>query len=179
MFFLTVVTHERRPLFSMPANVDCLRQAVGQVRRERPFEIVAAVVVPDHLHFLWELPQGDKDFSTRVGRMKALFTRSMPEKLNSASHQSASRRKHRDSGIWQRRFWEHTIRDERDFEKHMNYIHYNPVKHGLAGCPHDWPYSSFQKWVEKGVYTRDWCCRCDGRAVRPPDFTELEGTVGE
>lgn len=81
--------------------------------------------------------------------------------------------------MWQRRFWEHTIRDELDYQRHMDYVHYNPVEHEVASCPHVWPYSSFSQCVRDGLYTPDWCCVCDGRLVRAPDFSELESTVGE
>ena len=104
--------------------------------------------------------------------MKVLFTKSLPPSARTApSGRAASRVKHRDADVWQRRFWEHTIRDESDRARHLDYIHYNPVKHGLATCPHAWPASSFPKWVANGSYERDWCCQCDGRTARPPDFT--------
>jgi putative transposase len=92
---------------------------------------------------------------------------------------SESRSKKREGDIWQRRYWEHTIRDISDFERHLDYIHYNPVKHGHARCPHEWAHSSFDKWVEKSVYKSDWCCSCGGRIVQPPDFQDIEFALGE
>jgi putative transposase len=161
--FLTMVTHGRMPLFQCPENVGRLREALRQVMQEQPFRIPAAVVLPDHVHFLWSLPRDDADYSRRVGRMKVSFTRSLRTGRFSPSLVSNSRRKHRESDIWQRRFWEHVVRDEADFERLLNYVHYNPVRHGLVGCPHQWPFSSFGKWVEAGLYPVEWGCSCQGR----------------
>ena len=135
-FFLTWVTHDRRPILRAPTAVDKLRLSVAEVKQEHPFEIQGAVILPDHVHFLWELPAGDGDFSKRVGLIKARFTRAFDGIPSCAENICNSRRRHRERAVWQRRFWEHTIRDERDFETHMDYIHYNPVRHGLAACPH-------------------------------------------
>ena len=128
---------------------------------------------------LWELPRGDADFSRRIGRMKALFTQSLLDDARRAEDACFSRLRHRESTVWQRRFWEHTIRDDEDFERHMDYIHYNPVKHGLVECPHDWPHSSFHRWVREGRYDANWCCVCEDRRPRIPSFAGLEKTVGE
>jgi putative transposase len=92
---------------------------------------------------------------------------------------SESQSKHREGGVWQRRFWEHAIRDERDYENHVNYVHYNPVKHGLARCPHLWAASSFANWVKQGVYDSGWCCSCAGASIVPPYPDELPGSAGE
>ena len=187
-FFLTVVTYRRKPLFAEERNVAMLRTALAAVKRERPFETLAVVVLPDHLHFVWELPPHDADFSTRVGRMKVLFTRAFRAAdggrcpAYSGRHppgNAASRVKRREGDVWQRRFWEHTIRDEQDMERHVNYIHYNPVKHGLVPCPHLWRHSSFRQWVERGVYDDTWCCGCGSRRCPVPDFAEIEKQVGE
>ena len=82
-------------------------------------------------------------------------------------------------GYWQPRFWEHTIRDENDFGRHLDYIHYNPVKHELARCAHAWPFSSFHRWVERGVYDAEWCCACSRGPQRRPDFSDIERSIGE
>ena len=175
-YFFTLVTYKRQPIFADAANVDLLRAAVLAVMNERPFEFLAGAVLPDHAHYLWTLPPGDADFSTRIGRMKVLFTKSLRADggqcppYGGSSSRSASRVKHRDADVWQRRFWEHLIRDQDDLNRHLDYIHYNPVKHGLAICPHAWPASSFDKWVAKRCYEPDWCCQCAGRVIRPPDF---------
>src|SRR6185436_12772215 len=97
---------------------------------EWPFEIVGAVVLPDHLHWMWALPANDSNFSKRIGRIKALFTKALEQ--HPFQSLNVSRARHRESEIWQRRFWEHAIQDPSDFENHLNYIHYNPVRHGLA-----------------------------------------------
>jgi putative transposase len=162
LVFLTVVTYRRAPILDGPVNVARLRQALGQVMREAPFRILAAVVLPDHAHFLWLLPQGDADYSRRVGRMKVLFTRSLPGRGVSRLGVSRSRHRHRESDVWQRRFWEHTVESEEELEGLMDYIHYNPVRHGLTLCPHLWPYSSFGRWVRAGLYPEHWGCCCDG-----------------
>jgi putative transposase len=171
--FLTVATYRRAPLFRDEANVARLRQAVTTVRKELPFDFVAAVVLPEHLHVLWTLPPGDVEYPKRIGRIKVEFTHSLRGTDALPSDVCASRRKHRESNVWQRRYIEHTIRDERDFEDHMNYIHYNPVKHGLVSCPHAWPYSSFRKWVKGGAYPEDWACVCGGQTWPVPDWEEL------
>ena len=172
-FFLTLVTYYRTPLFSEPENICHLRTAVAKTRTEKPFEITGAVILPDHIHFLWTLPCGDADYSQRVSRLKVLFTRLVRGKRSLPQNVSASRRKHRESNVWQRRFWEHTIRDEADLASHLDYIHYNPVKHGLVSCPHLWEYSSFHTWVKKGGYQVDWACSCCGKKPLLPDFAQM------
>jgi putative transposase len=172
--FLTLVTFERVPLFADPANVLRLRQAVATIKQELPFEFEAAVVLPDHVHFLWTLPQGDADYSKRVCRLKVEFTQSLRGVHALPTTVCASRRKHRESDVWQRRFLEHPIRDDDDFEQHVHYIHYNAVKHGLVACPHLWPYSSFRKWVARDAYSLDWACVCSGRPPPRMDWGPIE-----
>jgi putative transposase len=178
-FFFTLVTYNRQPIFSNPENVSRLRCAIAQVKAEMPFDIVGAVVLPDHLHFIWKLPTGDRNYSKRVGRLKVLFTQSLRGERALPQNVSISRRKHRESNVWQRRFWEHTIQDEEDFEMHLNYIHYNPVKHGLVSCPHLWSSSSFHSWVRTGGYDSQWCCVCGGKQPRIPNFDAIADRVGE
>lgn len=178
-FFLTIVTYQRQPIFSDRENVARLRQAITDVMREAPFRIPAAVVLPDHLHLLCSLPRGDSDYSRRVGRMKVLFTRSLSAHGVIPDQISRSRLKHRESGIWQRRFWEHWVEDETDFENLLNYIHYNPVRHGLVTCPHLWPFSSFRKWVGTGFHPEHWGCCCDGRKPVLPLIAEYDEITGE
>jgi putative transposase len=158
--FLTVVTYQRVPLFENPENVQYLRRSLKTVQASMPFEFVAGVVMPEHLHFLWTMPEGDGNYSKRIGRMKVLFTQALRGEDYVPEAISRSRRKHRESDVWQRRFWEHTIRDERDFQNHCDYLHANPVKHGLTRCPHEWELSSFHRWVKQGKYPTDWGCRC-------------------
>jgi putative transposase len=156
--FLTLVTYQRSPLFTTSNNITHLRQALNTVLIEMPFQFIGGVVLPDHLHFLWTLPEQDSNYSKRVGRMKVLFTQALRGKRCLPTTVSLSRQKHRESNVWQRRFWEHTIRDDADFWRHFDYLHYNPVKHGLVKCPHEWEISSFHRWVDRGVYERNWGC---------------------
>jgi putative transposase len=178
-FFLTIVTYHRMPILDGVENVARLRRVLQQVKREQPFDFPAAVVLPDHVHFLWSLPRGDSSYGRRIGCMKVLFTRLLRGRRALTTEVCASRRKHRESDVWHRRFWEHTIEDEDDFEAHLHYIHYNPVKHGLVSCPHLWPYSSFKRWVGYGVYTEDWGCCCDGRQPKVQNILHKIGVTGE
>ena len=178
-FFLTLVTYNRYPLFESIENINRLRNAVAKVKTEKPFMILGAVVLPDHIHFLWQLPPNDSNYSQRLSRLKVLFTRSLRGKKVLSQNISASRRKHRESNVWQRRFWEHTIKDETDLQQHLDYIHYNPVKHNLVSCPHLWQYSSFSRWVKKGKYPQNWGCICEGNKVKIPNFTNINHNFGE
>jgi putative transposase len=180
-FFFTLVTHERRPILRGDERVAMFRESLRTVQSERPFEIAAAVILPDHAHFIWTLPEGDISYPSRIGRLKILFTQSLRRTHSSASgsNLSISADRHRESGNWQRRYWEHVIRDERDFEHHLHYIHYNPVKHGYVSCRHDWPYSSFATWTRRNVYGHDWLCVCEQKKVELPNFDEIARFVGE
>jgi putative transposase len=147
--------------------------------------MLAVVLLPDHIHCIWKLPEQDSDFSLRWSIIKRNFSKmwlSSAGRVGRAHHSSKvakSRRQHREVGIWQRRFWEHAIRDEEDFAKHVNYIHFNPVKHGYVKCPHQWPYSSFSTWVDQDYLKLDWRCRCNSAAPSIIDFKDIEGCVGE
>ena len=131
-----------------------LRNALRHVMRRHPFKIDAFVLLPDHLHCIWTLPQGDDDFSTRWRLVKSYFSHRCESEYR--GDVSASREKKREQAIWQRRFWEHAIRDEEDYARHVEYIHYNPVKHGLVTAPRDWEYSSFHRYVRAGLYDKMW-----------------------
>jgi len=122
------------------------------VRQAHPFQIDGIVILPDHLHTLWTLPEGDDDYSLRWRQIKSAFSR----RLDEGETVSASRSRKRERGVWQRRFWEHTIRDDEDFARHLDYIHYNPVKHGHVKRVADWPYSSFHRHVQQGIYSLEW-----------------------
>ncbi|MBI4715092.1 MAG: transposase [Nitrospirae bacterium] len=124
-----------------------MRQVFESVQERHPFKIEAWVLLPDHLHCLWTLPPGDTDYSTRWMLVKSRFTRECTDPSRSAF--SVSRERKREQYVWQRRFWEHQIRDERDFKAHVEYIHYNPVKHGLVASPKNWPHSSFHRYVRR------------------------------
>ena len=151
-WFFTVNLAERRSNTRLVDHIDALRESFARTRTRHPFRIEAIVVLPDHLHCLWQLPSGDADYATRWALIKGGFSRALP----AGDRISTSRRKRGERGIWQRRFWEHQIRDERDFERHADYIHYNPVKHGHAPTAAAWLYSSFHSYVARGVYPPDW-----------------------
>lgn len=142
-YFFTVNLAERKHGSLLVAHVDELRAAFRLTQRDHPFKIDAIVVLPDHLHCLWTLPQGDADYSGRWQLIKARFSRSLAK----IERISESRQRRGERGIWQRRYWEHAIRDDRDFERHADYVHYNPVKHGHVAAARDWPHSSFHRWV--------------------------------
>jgi putative transposase len=178
-YFFTLVTYHRRPLFAQPVHVRFLREAAASVQRESPFRFLAAVVLPEHMHFVRTLPAGDCDYSSRIGRMKVRFTRQLPDSAFDIAEVSESRRKHHESNIWQRRFWEHTIDDESELHAFVDYIHYNPVKHGVASCPHAWSASSFRRWVALGHYKYCWGCSCRGKQLPPRTFAAIEGLSGE
>jgi putative transposase len=151
IFFFTVNLVNRRSRL-LVTHVDVLRHAVAQTKAKFPFHIDAWVVLPDHLHCIWTLPDGDDDFSMRWGAIKSAFSRKIPAQ----EVRSASRRERAERGIWQRRFWEHTIRDERGYATHMDYIHFNPVKQGYVTNVADWRYSSFHRAVGNGLYPPGW-----------------------
>ena len=150
-FFFTVNLADRR-LRVLTEHVRLLRQAFRDVRRRHPFTIEAIVVLPDHLHAIWTLPEGDADFAVRWRLIKSAFSRGVV----TGERVSASRVGRKERGIWQRRYWEHTLRDEEDFARHANYIHFNPVKHGHVRRVIDWPHSSFHRMVRLGIYPADW-----------------------
>jgi len=150
-FFFTVNLAERRRHF-LTEHIDNLRSAFRVTRAGHPFSLEAVVILPDHLHAIWTLPEGDRNFATRWRLIKSTFSRT----LSKDERISDSRRSKGERGIWQRRYWEHTLRDEQDFARHMDYIHFNPVKHGHVSRVADWPYSSFHRLVRLGVYPLDW-----------------------
>ena len=178
-FFFTVVTYDRRPLFRQARSRQLLRDALNESCRRRPFDTVAAVLLSDHLHCIWTLPSGDTDFSTRWRQIKGTFTRNHLASGGGEGTCSQGKRHKGARGVWQQRFWEHTIRDEDDLRRHVEYIFCNPVKHGHARCVHAWPWSTFRDAVVKGWYDEDWGCSCNGRAWSAPDFTTIDKTVGE
>ena len=155
-FFFTVVSERRRPILTQPDIRDALRSAITAVRQDHPFRILGWVLLPDHLHAIWRLPEGDADFSTRWSQIKRRVTRDCGKANFDPALLTPRRVIKRQGTIWQHRFWEHLIRDEDDFRRHMDYLHFNPVKHGLVARVGDWPYSSFHRFVREGVYPADW-----------------------
>jgi REP-associated tyrosine transposase len=148
-FTVNLADRSRRLLVE---RIDDLRSTVRIVKRRHPFEIVAWVVLPDHLHAIWTLPRGDADFSSRWMLIKAGFSR----RIEGGESIRESRRLKGERGIWQRRFWEHQIRNDDDLRRHVDYVHINPVKHGYANCAADWPYSSIHRCIRAGELAADW-----------------------
>ena len=150
-YFFTVNLAERNKTLLVD-YIDDLRNAIKTVINNHPFKIDAFVVLPDHLHAIWTLPKNDADFATRWGLIKSGFSRCIPktERINKSRITKGER------GIWQRRYWEHLIRDDLDYKRHMDYVYYNPVKHGYVESVLDWPHSSFHRDVNRGIYPADW-----------------------
>ena len=151
-YFFTVNLLQRQGNDLLVRHIEALRSSVTKVKQTHPFTIHAWVVMPEHLHCVIELPVGDDDFATRWRRIKSLFSQSLP----ATERRSPVRQRRGERGIWQRRYWEHLIRDEADFRAHMDYSHYNPVKHGWVQSVADWPYSTFHRCVVDGIYPADW-----------------------
>ena len=150
-YFFTVNLADRsRSLLT--EHIASLWAAFKDVRVEHPFAIDAIVVLPDHLHAIWTLPPDDSNFALRWRLIKTTFSRALPH----TEPRSASRQAKRERGIWQRRYWEHLIRDDADFARHVDYIHINPVKHGMVNRVADWPHSSFHRYVKAGILPIDW-----------------------
>ncbi|MBC7859127.1 MAG: transposase [Burkholderiaceae bacterium] len=155
-FFFTVLAYRRQKIFCDDAIRNALHNAITSVRLQYPFDIDAWVLLPDHLHCVWTLPEDDANFSTRWMLIKRHVSFACRENYRRANLISPSKQKHRESTIWQRRFWEHQIRDDDDFARHVDYLHHNPVKHGYARTVADWPYSTFHRYVRDGVIAHDW-----------------------
>ena len=154
-YFFTVVAYRRQQILCEGTFRNALRNAIEAVRATRPFVIDAWVLLPDHLHCVWTLPEGDADFSTRWAIIKRAVSIACVDSRRD-EWMNSSKNKHRESTIWQRRFWEHHIRNEEDFARHIDYIHFNPVKHGHALRAADWPYSTIHRYVREGIYAPDW-----------------------
>jgi putative transposase len=151
-YFFTVVCYKRRKILVGEPARNYLRHASEKVRSKRYFKTIAFCLLPDHLHCIWELPEGDADFSRRWMLIKKGFTRRYLKAGWQEFEQSRSRQKKRERGVWQRRFWEHQIRSEEDLQRHIDYIHYNPVKHGLVDAVENWPWSTYHRFVRNGCY---------------------------
>ena len=162
-FFFTATLADRTSR-ALIDHIEALRAAVKETRAAHPFAIDAIVILPDHIHIVMTLPEGDADYPTRLSLIKRRFTDAVVK-----SGTPVARRGNGEIALWQRRFWEHTIRDEGNFERHVDYVHFNPVKHGLVGRVCDWPYSSFHRYVRRGLLPQDW----------GGDFAQGQGTFGE
>lgn len=151
-YFFTVNLAERCGHALLVDRIDDLRAAFNKTRDERPFVMPAWVVLPEHLHCVWRLPAGDDDYSTRWRLIKSRFSRA----ISPGERRNRSRLAKRERGLWQRRFWEHLIRDDADLHAHIDYIHINPIKHGLVSRVADWPHSSFHRFVQRGLLPNSW-----------------------
>lgn len=169
-YFFTLVAAGRAPLFRNEQARTLLGHKMREIQEESPFEPVAIVLLPDHLHTIWTLPRGDADYANRWKAIKAKFTSEWLKSGGSEQRVTRGYRRQRRRGVWQPRFMEHTIRDEVDLANHVDYIHYNPVKHRHARCPKDWPWSSFHRYVQSGDYPENWGCS----HLPPPDFGNVD-----
>ena len=149
-FFFTVTLRNRKSTILVD-HINLLKDAFQTIKTQHPFQTKAYVILPDHLHMIWQLPQGDSNYSQRWKKIKTLFSKSVHK-----SGLPLMKTKHNEFYLWQRRFWEHAIRDEKDFENHFNYIHYNPIKHGLVESLHQWPHSSFHHYLHVGKLSENW-----------------------
>jgi putative transposase len=156
-YFFTLVTSRRIPLFLRPEARRVLHEAMVRVRTSRRFVLEAGVLLPDHLHLLLTLPPGDADFATRIMLVKKRFSEMAKNRMGLSEAPDTRRAERRgEAGFWQRRYWEHSIRNDADFRHHLDYMMFNPVKHGLVQRVADWPYSSFHRLVRQGVYPSNW-----------------------
>ena len=163
-FFFTVTIADRTDDL-LVREIARLQHSYRSIAERYPFETLAICILPDHLHAMWSLPEGDSDFSGRWSLIKSGFARGLARPSKLSSRQISKREK----GLWQRRFWEHAIRDERDYARHLDYIHFNPVKHGLVSRVCDWPHSGFHEFVARGELPQDW----------GGDAREIVGSFGE
>jgi putative transposase len=158
VYYFTVVTFHRKPIFADPQARALLHAAWATTKRRFPFSTDAVCLLPDHIHCLWRLPEGDADFSMRWREIKRLFTQAYVKRIGPGGFRNPSRRRKGEAAVWQRRFWEHVIRDQEDYNRHMDYIHINPVKHGLVKRAADWPWPSFHRYATQKWMDAD----CDG-----------------
>ena len=168
-YFFTVITYRRQKILCNDEIRIALREAIQHVKKTHPFTIDAWVLLPDHLHCIWTLPENDADFGIRWAMIKR-FVSKQCHSLRRDDWMTASKRKRKESTLWQRRLWEHQIRDEQDYERHIDYIHFNPVSHGLVNRVVDWPHSTFHRYVKDEVYQENWAG--DGVVSVDGDFGE-------
>jgi putative transposase len=176
-YFFTLITYRRHPLFADTRALPYFGQVLRECRSRWPFETIAMVVLPDHLHAMWSLPREDDRYSARWSWIKKEFTKRWLANGGQELAVTLNEKYEHRRGIWQPRFWEHTIDDESDFDNHFHYIHFNPVKHQHVACPRAWKASTFHRWMKAGVYNFDWSC---GSYLKPPiNFAALKDTFGE
>ncbi|HEX9933985.1 MAG TPA: transposase [bacterium] len=171
-FFFTVVTYNRKPILVTEFSRQYLKDAWNTITQKYPFDLVACCLMPNHLHCIWTMPENDFDYSIRWRGIKGLFSRQYQRHINPKIQSTESYKKKREAAIWQRRFWEHTIFSQDDFNCPVDYIHCNPVKHGFVRNPIDWPWSTFHRYTKMGIYEKDW------GVCEPLHLKEME-TTGE
>ncbi len=176
-YFFTLVADRRAPILCSDLARQALRQVLILARHRWPFQIDAIVLLPDHLHTIWTLPPDDARFPLRWAWIKKEFTKRWLLAGGPEQPRTEGRRRDGRRGVLQPKYWEHTLRDDHDFERHMDYIHFNPVRHGLVRCPREWPYSSFHRWVKCHVYPEDWAC--SNRVENSMTFDDLDTTAME
>ena len=159
-YFFTVALADRQSKL-LTQHIDLLRQSYARANELHPFKTIAICILPNHIHAIWQLPADDARFDLRWRIIKANFSRYFEANIE----RSTSKAQKREKGIWQRRYWEHLIRDERDLNQHIDYVHANPVKHGHVTNAKDWPYSSFHRYVQEGVLPVDWMGSMDDAKI--------------
>jgi putative transposase len=171
-YFFTVVTYQRRPILTGERERAILHNAIIDVQNRFPFETIAICLLPEHIHCIWQLPENDDNYSVRWKEIKRLFTKDYIAQIGSGGWRNTSHVKKNEASLWQRRFWEHTIRDEKDLNNHIDYIHYNPVKHGLVQAVFEYPWSSFHRYVKEGFYEKEWGSNIDEKCFDDGAFGE-------
>ena len=161
-FFFTVVSYRRQAILCDQPIRNALRAAIKTTQAKHPFSIDAWVLLPDHLHCIWTMPKDDSDYAKRWRIIKQKVSIVCADQYKNKTWITASKTKHRESTIWQRRYWEHQIRDQLDFNNHVDYMHHNPVKHQLCDKPVQWPYSTLHRYIKEGIYKPDWTVEDDG-----------------
>jgi len=156
VYFFTIVTYERQKIFLLPEVRALFSDSLDHIQKYHPFIVIAYCILPDHVHFIWQMPENDANYSMRISQIKRRFSMRYILQFGTNFPKTESRQKRREVMVWQRRFWEHYIRDEEDLNKHIDYIHYNPVKHGVVDVVRDWNASSFHDYVRQGYYELDW-----------------------
>ena len=156
IYFFTLVTHERKHILCQKPAIERLKSAFRYTAKKYPFQISGLVILPDHLHCILHLPENDHDFSKRWNMIKRYFSIGMKGCLS----------QRREKNVWQKRFWEHYIRDHSDYQKCLDYIYYNPVKHGYVNTPHDWIYSTLKRDVERGLYEANWANNDEPKIIK-------------
>ncbi len=162
-YFFTIVTFNRLPILTTEPAREILHQTWEEVRERFPFETLAVCLLPDHLHTIWRLPEAETNYPVRWKEIKRRFSMRYLKEIGPGELRNESRKKKKEAAIWQRRYWEHTIRDKLDLETHLDYVHFNPIKHGYVTRAADWPYSSFLRYVREGIYKSDWIGGENGR----------------